>query len=168
MSYDLINAITAGDAEAIRQLVSTGHDANGLSESGDTPLTVAVSSIEDAGLRRQIVELLLSLGSLPKPNPKGCGPLFSAVIQMDYDVLALLLAHGADPNQEHDMGESLYEWAEFDYRYEAWDLELPESSTDADRASEAAWLEFLDRLAVKFGKQRPTGLRLLLEHGAMP
>lgn len=72
------------------------------------------------------METLLILGSTSTPNPEGDGPLFSAIIQADYVGLALLLAYGADPREEHDMGESLYDWSEFDYRYEVWDLDLPE------------------------------------------
>ena len=31
------------------------------------------------------------------------------------------------------MGESLYNWAEFDYRHDEFDLNLPEEAIDADK-----------------------------------
>lgn len=161
---DFLNAIIAGDIAAIYRLAEAGQDLNALDEFSRSPLQVAIYSVENVDRRRLVVETLLILGSKPTPNPEGDGPLFSAIVQADYVVLALLLAYGADPSEEHDMGESLYEWSEFDYRYEVWDLDLPERPTDADRVSEAAWLEFLDRLAIKFVKLRPVGLRMLLEH----
>lgn len=159
-----MNAIIAGDIEAIHRLAEEGQDLNALCEFGRSPLQVAIYSIENIDRRRLVVETLLVLGSKPTPNPEGSGPLFSAIVQADYVVLALLLAYGAAPSEEHEMGDPLYDWAEFDYRYEVWELELPERPTDADRVSEASWLEFLDRLAIKFDKLRPVGLRMLLEH----
>jgi hypothetical protein len=54
------------------------------------------------------------------------GPLFSAVIIRDPEIVRLLLQAGAQPNDEWDGPESLHEWAEFDYRYEEYRLDLPE------------------------------------------
>ena len=96
------------------------------------------------------------------------GPLFSAVINQDTEVLRLLLDHGADPNRENDGCETLYDWAKFDYWYEVYDCEaFPEQPTDEDKVSEDAWLRFLDRIAVKHGLMRPDYLILLRERGAL-
>jgi hypothetical protein len=65
------------------------------------------------------------------------------------------------------MGLSLYEWAEFDYRYEEYGLDLPEEPSRQDCETEDAWLQFLERLAAVYGK-RPARLpaALLRERGA--
>ena len=97
---------------------------------------------------------------------EGGGPLFNAVIPKDTEVLQLLLVHGADPNAEHEGVESLYAWAEFDYRYDEYDLRMPEEPKEEDKASEDTWLDYLDRLAQKYGKRRPDCLRILRKAGA--
>jgi hypothetical protein len=53
------------------------------------------------------------------------------------------------------LGESLYDWADFAYRYEVWSMNLPEEATVDERSDMDAWLGYLDRLAVKHGKRRP-------------
>jgi len=70
-------------------------------------------------------------------------------------------------NREQADGETLYDYAEFDYRYETYDMKLPEEPAETDRVSEDAWLKFLDRLAIKYGKRRPDHLFLLRERGAL-
>jgi hypothetical protein len=82
-------------------------------------------------------------------------------------VVTFMLDHLADPNREHEGCENLYDWAEFDYRHETYDFELPEEPKDEDKSSEAAWLQYLDRLALKYNKRRPDYLFLLRERGAL-
>ena len=97
------------------------------------------------------------------------GPLFGAILQKDYRVLELLLKHGADPNAElirADYPESLYDWANTDYWIDIYDCRYPEDPTDEDKASEESWLEYLDRLAIKYEKRRPDYLQLLRRYGA--
>jgi len=89
------------------------------------------------------------------------------MIEYDADVMRLLLENGADPNREHDIAESLFDWAEWHYRNDEYDLELPEQPTDIDSATTDSWLAFLDCLAVKYGKPRPACLQLLRKHGAI-
>ncbi len=62
--------------------------------------------------------------------------------------------------------EILYQWAEFDYRYDEYDLSLPEEPTETEQKSEDLWLLFLERLAVKYGKRPPDYLRVLRDYGA--
>jgi ankyrin repeat protein len=70
-------------------------------------------------------------GADPKQvDESGYGVLFSSVIAKDTKLIAYLLSRGADPNLEHDLGEALYDWAEFDYRYDEYDLNLPEKPTE--------------------------------------
>ena len=95
---------------------------------------------------------------------------------MDSELLGILLSAGADPNQPKGLCESdsFYDWAEYDYCYNVWmrdnaEFELinpPEESTEADRASEDSWLNYLDRMAVKYGVRRPDHLFLLRRYGA--
>lgn len=168
MFPELYGALRSGDLRALEALARSGIDLNQTDEIEDGPLEVAIREIEDLPTRHAVLNTLLELGVDPRRlNSDGGGPLFRAVIDQDTEALSILLAHGADPNLEHDFGESLYSWAAFDYRYEAWDLRLPEEPTDSDRATEDAWLEFLDRLAIKYGKRRPDYLRLLRAHGAL-
>ena len=84
-------------------------------------------------------------------------------------MIRILLDAGADPNAEKmdSESESFHDWAEFDYRYEIWSVNPPEKAIDADRSSEDAWLAYLDRLAVKYGKRRPDHLQLLRRRGAL-
>ncbi len=84
-------------------------------------------------------------------------------------MLRILLDEGADPNAVtmDSESESLYDWAEFDYRYEVWDINPPEEGTPGDRVDEDAWLQYLDRLALKYGKRRPGHLQLLRDRGAL-
>jgi hypothetical protein len=62
--------------------------------------------------------------------------------------------------------ESLYEWAEFDYRYEEYRLDLPEEPSVHDLETQDAWLQFLERIAATHGTRPPDYLRLLRDYGA--
>lgn len=150
------------------ELLRAGADINARNEFGDSLLHDIIYFTDDDAKRRTVVRFMLGHGANPSLiSPKGLGPLFAAVLAQDIEVLRLLLDHGADPNGEPCDGETLYEYAEFDYRYEIYDLNLPEEPTEADRASEDAWLKFLDRVAIKYGKRRPDHLFLLRERGAL-
>jgi ankyrin repeat protein len=120
-----------------------------------------------SGVASKDCEVLLQAGANPKKLDRdGGGPLFDAVIQKDADVIKLLLDYGADPSREHDMGESLYDWAEFYYRWETYGGILPEAATEEEWDTPDNWLQFLDRLAVKHGQPRPDILILIRKAGA--
>lgn len=63
-------------------------------------------------------------------------------------------------------GESFYDYAEFEYRFQVYDLKEPELPTEDDRKDEDSWLQYLDRMAVKYNKQRPDHIFLLRSFGA--
>ncbi len=161
----------AGDLDGLRALVAEGFDLSSLSPLGEASLETVLDDLYHApeAPRYAVVQELLRLGADARQrDTDGLGPLFTAVLAMDTEMLRILLDAGADPNTEKmdSAVESLYDWAVFDYRYEIWNLDLPEEPTDSDRASDDAWLTFLDEMAVRFGKRRPDHLRLLRDRGA--
>ena len=106
---------------------------------------------------------------IARANPKlldeeKSGPLFAAVLRTDYRLLEMLLKYGADPNAEMlrvDDPESFYDWAETDYWIYVCEGRYSEDPTDEDNATKESWLEYLDRLAIKYEKLRPDYLKLL-------
>lgn len=170
-----MRATEGGDIAVLRKLVAEGFDVRAVDEFGDTVLMAAVSGLERSGdstqaYRYQVVHALLELGF--DPNQRGdedTSPLTIAMLYMDTEMLRILLEAGARPNEVRGFGETetLYDWAEFDYCYDVWDLgEMPEKPTEAEDATEDSWLGWLDRLAVKHQRRRPDHLFLLRAHGA--
>lgn len=161
----------AGDIDAMRAQVAGGFDLNGTDCFGDTILEWVISNLEfcPSVAKYEVVREMLRLGADPRRlGNDGCGPLLSAALNMDAEMLRILLDAGADPNavKIRTTGELLYDWAEFVYRYEVWNLKLPEEPVAVDRANPEVWLRYLDRLAVRHGKRRPDHLRLLRARGA--
>lgn len=181
-----VSRACAGDIVAMRAQVAEGLDLNSMDQFGDTLLEMVISELEycpDAP-KYKVVQEMLRLGADPCGLSKdGSSPLFMAILNMDTEMLRILLDGGADPNamlritlgagldpgmvEMEAVGESLYDWAEFAYRYEVWNMNLPEEATAAERSDKDAWLRYLDRLAVKHGKRRPDHLRLLRQRGAL-
>jgi hypothetical protein len=95
------------------------------------------------------------------------GPLFAAVIIADAEIVRLLLHAGAQPNEEWDWPQSLYDWAVFEYQFEEYGLDmLPEEPSEQDYKSPDRWLQLLERMAEKHGRRSPDCLRLLRDAGA--
>lgn len=165
-------ALNSGDLERATQLLQAGADINARDEFGDTLLKRVIYDGEQSAKVLELVRFMLDHGADPTLlNEERGGPLFSAIIGQHEETLRLLLEAGADPNRERDDPESLYDWAEFDYRFETYrdedmHFDLPETPSNEDKANEEAWLEFLDRVAIKHGRPRPTLLRLLRRYGA--
>lgn len=162
----------AADFLGMRAMVVAGFDLMRLNQHGDTILEVVIRDLpfSQGTPRHMVIKEMLSLGADAKQrNADGSGPLFSAVLNMDTEVIGILMDAGADPNLEQmdSAYESLYDWAEFDYQYEVWDLSLPQEEAATDRADEDSWLRYLDRLAIQHGKQRPEHLIRLRQGGAM-
>ena len=181
-----VSSACAGELEAMRAAVARGFDVNGADQIGDTILERVIGGLDccPEAPRYRVVQEMLRLGADPcRRSGDGSNPLFSAVLKMDTEMLRILLDAGADPNAmlrimlgvgadsqalaSECMEESLYDWADFAYRHDVWNSKLPEEARAADRADQDAWLCFLDRLAVKYGKRRPDHLRLLRERGAL-
>jgi len=177
MDIELEHALKHADLPKLRELISAGVALDSADQFGDYPLMIAIDAIDDEESRHAAVEMLLAAGADPKLiDQSGGGPLFCAVHRQDTETMRMLLLYRADPRLEHDMGEPIYSWAEFDYRYETYqelfwnasdfNSSLPEKPADSDKESEENWLAFLDRIAVKYGKRRPDYLILLRQHGA--
>jgi hypothetical protein len=172
----LISAATAGDFERLRALVAGGADVNACDQFGDSVLTVSIGDPdnEDMSLRLAIANELLQLGADPcQTGEDGDGPLCVAAVRMDIDVLRLLIDAGARPNEESgwDPNMTLYDLALDSYFVRIWLMEsdkpgIPEVPDEQDLGSEDTWLNFLDRMAVKYGKPRPSHLFFLRERGA--
>ena len=167
-----LSSACGGDIEAMRAQVMAGFDLNGKDRFGDTILERVINDLEffPTTPKYEVIREMLRLGADPQGRSEGgSSPLLIAVLNMDAEMVRLLLDAGADPNTVgmRARDELLYDWADFVYRHEVWNVKLPEEATVADRASIDAGLRYLDRLAVKYGRRRPDHLRLLRERGAL-
>lgn len=177
---DLLDAAAAGDFEQVRRLNEAGVVLNVL-VGGDTLLdrvTFDLAMEEPVpAFSVDMLRLLIQLGADPNfAGDEGMTALHSAMLKQNVELMRVLLEEGAEPNSMpgFSLGETLYDWAEFEYRYSTWDepfglqgsLIPPDAPTADDEASEDAWLLYLDRCAVKHGARRPDYLFLLREFGA--
>jgi hypothetical protein len=177
----------AGDTAGMRAQVAGGFDINGHDGLGDTVLQHVIAALDCCPelLRQQVVSEMLRLGADPGAIGRdGASPLFLAAMNMDCALLRLLLDAGADPNAmlrilggddggspepsaDRRCAQSLYDWARFAYCYEVWRGRFPGEAVPSDDQGEDLWLDQVDRLAVRCGRQRPDHLRLLRQRGAL-
>lgn len=177
---DLLAAAAAGEFKRVKQLAHAGADLDAL-DDGETLLDRVVSALTlpdpVPAFAADMLRLLLQLGADPnRPGDEGMTALHTAMLRKNTELMRILLEGGAEPNSMpgSSPGETLYDWAEFDYRYSTWDepfglhgsLMPPDAPTATDKASEDAWLRYLDRCAVNHGVRRPDYLILLREFGA--
>lgn len=172
------NAASAGDFNKVRQLVRDGADLNVFDQYGDSLLEEIVCDLLNETDRSfqasEMVSLLIELGADPNlMQPDESVALVPAMLHMDLPMLKVLLEHGANPNPNGGVceGHNLYDWADTDYQLTVWmrfsGEECPLAQrTDADLASEDAWLAFLDQMAIQYGARRPDHLMLLRQYGA--
>ncbi|MGG3796033.1 hypothetical protein ABEU86_17365 [Pseudomonas paraversuta] len=178
-SQAVCEAAIRDDFHQINALVAAGANLNALNSNGDTLLQEMVFWLaeDQSQLCGEMLRLLLQLGADPNIlGDEGSSALTAAMLCMDSELLGILLSAGADPNQPKGLCESdsFYDWAELDYCYNVWmrdneEFELmspPEEPTDADQVSEESYLDYLDRMAVKYGVRRPDHLFLLRSYGA--
>ena len=178
-THALLDAAATGDFERVRQLAQAGSDLNAL-DDGEPLLGRVVSALtlpdSVPAFAADILHLLLQLGADPnRPDDEGMTALHTAMLAQNVELMRILLEGGAAPNgmPGSSPDETLYDWAEFDYRHSTWDepfglqgsLMPPDAPTAADKASKDAWLLYLDRCAVKHGARRPDYLFLLREFG---
>ena len=168
----LIDAACNNDLVTINDLVESGFDKESVNEHGNPILSEIIFNVlEDSKPHRNsIVSNLLKMGFNPnRLDSEGSGPLTDAMLAMDTKMLRVLLEGGALPNETSGFsdGETLYDWAEFDYAYEVWDIiNLPEKLTKEALSGNDLWLNWIDALAVKYKRRRPDHLFLLREYGA--
>ena len=169
MSIDptpLQRAVIDCNATEMLRLLDTGTDINDWNRDGESLLHEVILAFECDPTLPSIVNELIRRGASLAPNTDCGGVFFAAAIIRNTTVMRILLEAGANPNIERDGSETVYDWAEFDYRYEEYDLEFPQEPTPKDKESEESWLQFLERLAKTHGKRPPDYLRVLREFGA--
>lgn len=171
-SQKLVEAACNNDLTTINELVESGFDKESVNECGEPILSEIIFNVlEDSEPHRYaIVSSLLKMGFNPNHlDPEGSGPLTDAMLAMDTEMLRILLEGGALPNETSGFneGDTLYDWADFDYSYQVWDIiKYPEDPSKEILPDNDLWLNWLDALAVKFKCRRPDHLFLLREHGA--
>jgi len=164
----LLQAISEHNLDEVRKWIASGADPNTCDSFGDSALKRACDGQIPRDARHAMAKTLIEAGADPNVRAKdGSGPLFPCVIAKDVELLEYLLLQGADPNQEHDDGEYLYDWAEFDYRNDEFGLNFPEEPLEEDTASEDTWISFYSRIALKYDKQPPVVLISLRKSGAV-
>lgn len=159
------------DFQRLDVLLTQGYTLNCLSEHDETLLT---DVLDDALFDKNpnvctIAQELLKRGADPNfRNSEQISALHIVMLNMATNLLQCLLEAGANPNDElgFDESESFYDYAEFDYRFQVYDLHLPEEPTQADTLNPDTWLQFLDRLAIQYQRRRPDHLYLLRQFGA--
>ncbi len=169
---EIMNAACARDTRLLREMAAGGADFNETDKWGTSLLSDVLETLyrEECPFRYEVATLLVELGAdVNILDREGSGPLNRALLHMDTKMLRFLLDAGADPNPNQFVefnGESLYDDAEFDYRWlHVFFNGLPEKPTDEDHKSEESWLAFLDRLAIKYNVRRPDYLFLLRVYG---
>ncbi|MDH7639487.1 ankyrin repeat domain-containing protein [Sphingomonas oryzagri] len=172
---DLLDAAERADIAALRRAVASGADLNACGRCGESFLGEAMARVmsgENRERRCEIVTALIDLGADPAALcDEGTSILIGPIFAQDADMLRLLLERGVDPNRGcGERWESVYDTADFDYWFEAWE-QIPGPSlgdpTAEERADPNAYLRFLDREAVAKGRPRPVLLAILRQHGAL-
>jgi len=98
----LHGAVTSGDIDEVKRLISEGAGINAKNMNGETPLHIA-----SAQGREPIVKLLITEGAdLNAQNQNGEIPLHLAASRGDKDMAALLIANSADINTKNRWGNT--------------------------------------------------------------
>jgi hypothetical protein len=180
-SQAVYDAVIRGDFEQVKARVEAGAALDIWDTSGESLLeciTFAFVESPECACRTTMLRLLLQLGADPNfLSEEGSTALTSAMLGMDSELLLVLLEAGADPNLPPGFfkGDSLYDWALFDYEHNVWIEPFafrPESApsrevaTPEDQLTDESWLEYLDRCALAHDFWRPDHLVLLRKYGA--
>lgn len=157
----LNNAILAGDIPAIAAALRSGADVN---YPDPLPLAVPLRGwFEDPPLsdeaRLAVVRCLVENGADVNKGEDDdeCRPLLFASFSWNNEVFEYLLSQGADPNFLVENGaETLFDTLIFDWRFQFFNLNEPEDRLEGEDA-----VDWLTRLALKYGKPVPRILQML-------
>ena len=113
--------------------------------------------------RLSVVRFLVEHGA--NANPPGDGVdrplLFSSFAWYD-SIFEYLLSCGADPNPSMDGdSETLFDWLIWEWRSDFFDVDEPENSLEGEDV-----VDWLSRIATKYGKPQPRILQMLKAAGA--
>ncbi len=105
----LQEAIAGKQSDLASELITRGIDVNHKDEQGQTPLQYAAVH-KDFKTAKALVEKGADLATIDK---YGNGPLWTAVFNArgNYDIVALLVANGANPNTKNKVGRSALDFA---------------------------------------------------------
>ena len=164
----LNEAVVAGNIPAIADALALGADINFCDHLNHTPLVNALRYFfEYPDLSEQkrlsVVRFLVAHGAnVNSPGEDGCRPLFYAAIEWYDQIFEYLLSCGADPNflLENDT-ESLFDWVICDWRQDFFNLDEPEWPLEGEDD-----VDWLSRIAAKYGKPQPRILQMLKAAGA--
>ncbi len=167
---EVIEAVIADNIDLLQELEKGDINFNEVEEDGSTLFEEILFWLEhdDKPYKYSIVKTLIKLGADPKIcGPESGGPLVSPMLKMDTEMLKILFEAGADPNVNgFTENELIYDWAEFDYRYQVLGINPPDEPTEEDEKNEDTWLNYLDRTAVKHNDRRPDYLFVFRKYGA--
>ena len=168
----LAAAACNNDLDAVKAMLDAGFDKESIDQFEEPILSeIVFNLLEDAVPERYaIVKILITMGFNPQHlDSDRCGPLTQAMLSMDTMMLEVLLQGGAIANETAGFkeGETLYDWAVFDYIHQVWEVnQIPEEPSQEALADEDAWLIWLDEMALKYERRRPDHLLLLRKYGA--
>jgi ankyrin repeat protein len=99
----LLRAASDGSLSAVRRELSAGVDPNAQNADGETALSLAVCSANNAA----VVRALLDAGADPNlPDNAGDTPLIAAVRDENLPVVRELVERGADVNAQNKQGDT--------------------------------------------------------------
>ncbi|MDH2917402.1 MAG: ankyrin repeat domain-containing protein [Gallionella sp.] len=105
MSTALFEAVKAGDAKTMQQLLSAGADVNACDEAGWTPLARAVYNQELQHGFLDVVQVLVGAGAnLEAAIAYGVRPLMLAAGYGETDIVEFLIQAGADVLAKNEGG----------------------------------------------------------------
>jgi ankyrin repeat protein len=154
----VVNAVKAGDRNAVRALVTQKVDVNTPEVDGTTALHWAVRADD-----RETVELLLRAGAHAQfANRYGVTPLSVAALNGSAVIIDLLLQAGADPNTTLPEGETILMRAARTGKAEALKVLL---ARGADVNAREGWHR-QTALMWAVSENHPASVKLLIESGA--
>ncbi len=168
----LAAAACNNNLDTVKAMVDAGFNKESVDEFDEPILSdIVFNLLEDAVPERYaIVKSLINMGFNPQHlDSDGCGPLTQAMLSMDTMMLEVLLDGGALANKTTGFraGETLYDWAVFDYIHQVWQInQIPEQPSQDALVNEDSWLIWLDEMALKYKRRRPDHLLLLRKYGA--